>query len=1134
MRKILTIIIMTGSVIINTIHAQVAPLMTTTWNQGCYYNTDCPTISGGACGKAYTGCNATALAQIMKYYAHPATAWGGTYTNTGTPVQTVNYDIATYNWSVMPNSLSSANTEVAKIMYHAGVAVDMQYSATVSNSSFNSQALNKFFKYSLSSKNVLKLFYTNTDWENLLKDELNNGRVVFVQSPTHFYVIDGYQISPSLKFHCNFGWGGLYDGYYDIHNVIVLSTNYTPNNATIGIKPLLNIETSPDTVIVSSNTSFVNYEISSLSSWTVSSNQGWCISALTSGTAGYYSYTNGATAAITTNSSYSPRYASITVTDGSNSATVVVKQNGITPFLSVTPNNLTYSAAGSGQNVNISSDSNWVATTSDAWLTISPNSGIASASITITASANGLTSRTGNVVISRGSLQQSITVFQAASGSFWCVPAMTTSGSNGITNVTLNTINRTSANNEGYINTGIRTTLKIDSAYNIAVTFTGSNAPAIWIDWNIDGDFSDANEAVMPGAGTWYPSFTGTKTLTVTVPAFAIEGVTCMRVYDKNMGTGPVSGPCSTTDVGGDIEDYDITILNHHHITTSPTSLSYLNSGGLQNISVDCDSIWIANTSASWLTISPTNGTSNGTVGVTASVNTSLTSRNDVVTFTRGSKIKTVAINQDPADTVLTASTANINFLNTGGINLFNITSNVSYTITSDQTWIVPDVNSGSENLAVNMTVSNNPTNVIRTGTITVSSGTYSQVVTITQDSTSTVLTASPLILNYTESGGTQSVTITTPSSWNATISDTWFNINQNSGTGDFTLNVICDTNSLSTLRTGSVTISNGVVTNVIVINQDGSCAITTSINSSVICYGDSIFLQGNYRTTAGTYYDTLTSVNGCDSIINTNLTVLPANTFIQSSTVCTGQSITVGSNTYTTNGTYTDVLISVVSGCDSTVTTNLTVLPANTFTQSLTVCAGQSVTVGTNTYTATGTYTDVLATSAGCDSIVSTNLTVNAAVDTATSMSGTILTANAAGATYQWIDCNNANAPIAGATNQTYTATASSNYAVIVTQNSCSDTSSCVLVNVTSAKEIISAKSVSVYPNPSNGQFKIELELNSKAQIVICNTLGETIYKVQAQQGKQEVNISDFAKGIYMLKVFNNEQQQYVRIVKQ
>ncbi|MBW8050471.1 MAG: T9SS type A sorting domain-containing protein [Cytophagales bacterium] len=132
----------------------------------------------------------------------------------------------------------------------------------------------------------------------------------------------------------------------------------------------------------------------------------------------------------------------------------------------------------------------------------------------------------------------------------------------------------------------------------------------------------------------------------------------------------------------------------------------------------------------------------------------------------------------------------------------------------------------------------------------------------------------------------------------------------------------------------------------------------------------------------SNTYIDTLTSlVNGCDSTVTTNLTVLPANTFSQSPTVCAGQSVTVGTNTYTVSNTYIDTLTSLVNGCDSTVTTNLTVLPANTFSQSPTVCAGESVTVGTNTYTVSATYTDTLTAVNSCDSIVTTNLTVLTAI---------------------------------------------------------------------------------------------------------------------------------------------------------
>jgi hypothetical protein len=805
-----------------TAHAQVTPLMSTTWNQGCNYNADCPLVSGGPCGRAYTGCNATALAQIMKYYAHPSSAWGGTYTNTGMPIQTINYDLATYNWSAMPTSLSSANAEVAKLIYHAGVAVNMQYGSTVSNSYFESSVLKKYFKYSLSLRGALKANYTNTQWESLLKRELESGRVVYVKSSDHFYVIDGYQVSPSVKFHCNFGWGGLYDGYYDIHSVVVASNNYTPGQAVIGIAPLSNIEASPDTVVVTSTTSAAHYELASLSSWTVSSNQTWCSPSLSSGPAGYFNASSASSAMLASNPNYAPRFATLTYQNGIHTATVVIKQNGITPELTATPNNLSYSATGDSQSVTIRSDSSWVATSSFPWLTISPANGAGNGSIMITASPNGPLARNGNVTLSRGKIKRNITAFQAASGSFWCTPAMTTSGTNGITKVSLKTLLRSSVNDEGYINTGLGTTLKIDSSYTLSVTFIGSNAPGVWIDWNIDGDFNDPNEALMPGSGTWYPSFAGTQDLTFSVPAAAVEGTTRMRVYAKNFGTGPVTSPCNITDMGGDIEDYNIVIVNHKRIQVSPTVLNFTYASSLQNVNVTSDSSWRAGSTPAWISLSPISGSGNGTVGITVAANPALVSRNEIVTFTRGSKTKTVTINQNAADTVLAVSPASIKFVNTGGINSFGISSNAAYKLTIDKTWITTDVSSGSGNSTVNINVASNPTNVVRSGSITVASGTYAKVVMITQDSTSSVLMVSRGEINYTDAGGKQSVAITTPSSWNATASDTWVSITQNSGIGNFTMDVTCSPNVTNSTRTGTITISNGMSTKVITIRQDG------------------------------------------------------------------------------------------------------------------------------------------------------------------------------------------------------------------------------------------------------------------------------------------------------------------------
>ena len=119
-----------------------------------------------------------------------------------------------------------------------------------------------------------------------------------------------------------------------------------------------------------------------------------------------------------------------------------------------------------------------------------------------------------------------------------------------------------------------------------------------------------------------------------------------------------------------------------------------------------------------------------------------------------------------------------------------------------------------------------------------------------------------------------------------------------------------------------------------------------------------------------------MTGVNSCDSIVTTNLTVLPQNTTSQTLTICHGQSVTVGSNIYTQSGTYKDTLTSATS-CDSIVTTSLTVRSLDSVSQTITLCFGQSVTVGFSTYTASGTYNDTLTSVTSCDSIVTTNLTI-------------------------------------------------------------------------------------------------------------------------------------------------------------
>lgn len=145
---------------------------------------------------------------------------------------------------------------------------------------------------------------------------------------------------------------------------------------------------------------------------------------------------------------------------------------------------------------------------------------------------------------------------------------------------------------------------------------------------------------------------------------------------------------------------------------------------------------------------------------------------------------------------------------------------------------------------------------------------------------------------------------------------------------------------------------------------------------SESICTGDSILLGGAYQTTAGMYVDTLTSSAGCDSVVTTTLTVSSVLTSSASASICAGDSMLLGGAYQTSAGMYLDTLASS-AGCDSVITTTLSVNSADMDTVDVAICAGDSVMVGSAWYTTTGLYADSTTNANGCDSIAWTNLTV-------------------------------------------------------------------------------------------------------------------------------------------------------------
>lgn len=167
------------------------------------------------------------------------------------------------------------------------------------------------------------------------------------------------------------------------------------------------------------------------------------------------------------------------------------------------------------------------------------------------------------------------------------------------------------------------------------------------------------------------------------------------------------------------------------------------------------------------------------------------------------------------------------------------------------------------------------------------------------------------------------------------------------------------------------------VIATALLVNGGTATALSISI-----CQGDSLLLAGGYQTSSGLYSDTLSAANGCDSIVNTTLLVEPPITTAIAASMCAGDSMLLGGNQQTTAGIYYDTLQSA-NGCDSTTITTLHVLESETGLASIVICEGDSALLGGAYQYNSGIYEDVLVASNGCDSILSTVLEVIAPVHT-------------------------------------------------------------------------------------------------------------------------------------------------------
>ena len=270
------------------------PLIKTKWNQDNPYNSQIPY-------KVYTGCVATATAQIMKFHQHPnkGTGFIPAYQTTDPSnnaiynIPQINLQQYVYDWANMldeyhnsptPNYTNEQAKAVGLLMYHIGASVKMEYGVNGSGA-FSNDALKSLFTYFDYDKSLdlivrgnyytnLNIFISDEEWEEIIIKELNEGRPVYYSGSTenksgHAFVCDGYDSNGHL--HFNFGWGGYQDGYYNSNAPLEykygqgIGINIKPNEGGQGIARYLVKELSIPKNKVSKNECFeVKYKISTI------------------------------------------------------------------------------------------------------------------------------------------------------------------------------------------------------------------------------------------------------------------------------------------------------------------------------------------------------------------------------------------------------------------------------------------------------------------------------------------------------------------------------------------------------------------------------------------------------------------------------------------------------------------------------------------------------------------------------------------------------------------------------------------------------------------------------------------------------------------------------------------------------
>jgi len=288
----------------------------------------------------------------------------------------------------------------------------------------------------------------------------------------------------------------------------------------------------------------------------------------------------------------------------------------------------------------------------------------------------------------------------------------------------------------------------------------------------------------------------------------------------------------------------------------------------------------------------------------------------------------------------------------------------------------------------------------------------------------------------------------------------------------------------------------------------------------------DTIIACGSYTWIDGVTYSSVNNsashiiangaTNGCDSLVYLDILILPITQGTDYYNACS-PFIWIDGNTYTESNNSATHILTNSYGCDSIVTLDLVVLN-NAGDTSATVC--ESFDWNGSSYTASGTPTQTLTNVFGCDSVVTLHLTI-LNVDTAVTQSLLMLSALESGASYQWLYCDSSFTEIQGENSQFFIAPFDGNYAVEVNDGQCIDTSYCHNISTVGVIESEFSKNIEIFPNPTKDNFQIDMGMHySEIKVTMYNVLGSIVAKKVFVNSRLLLIDADVPAGVYFVGV--------------